>query len=434
MHDFLQIDARIVSHWILLIREEAESSGREQLLKVLVVGGAGYIGSHAVRECRRCGIQPVIFDNLSTGNALSVEGDDLIQGNLHSARDLRSTFESQAFDAVFHFAASCSVPESMENPALYYHNNVAGTLNLVDAMLAAGVHKLIFSSTAAVYGDPEETPIPEDHLKRPVNPYGESKLLVEKLLSAIAEKHPLRYIALRYFNAAGADPEGGIGEDHEQESHLIPLIFQTALGLRGTFKIFGTDYETPDGTCIRDFVHVTDIARAHLLALEKMDHLPRCAYNLGSSDGYSVQEVINEAQILSGVTIPVVEEARRDGDPPVLVASNELAGSELGWKPEHSELTEILQTAWKWHSSHPHGFGSPPESHSLGKAGSTELFGDVAVRLGLVSKSDVERALEDQRKEAATGADHKMIGMHMLEMGILSTSQLIEILKHYEQR
>lgn len=402
-------------------------------MKVLVVGGAGYIGSHAVRECLQRGIEPVVFDNLSTGNAPSVEGIDLIQGDLHSARDLKSTFESKKFDAVFHFAASCSVPESMQNPALYFHNNVAGTLNLVEAMLAAGVHKLIFSSTAAVYGDPQETPIPEDHPKSPVNPYGESKLLVEKILSAIAEKHPLRYVALRYFNAAGADPAGGIGEAHEQESHLIPLIFQTALGIRSTFKIFGTDYETPDGTCIRDFVHVTDIARAHLLALEKIDQLPRSAYNLGSSDGYSVQEVIDEAMTLSGISIPVIEEGRREGDPPVLVASNDLARTELGWSPEHSELTDILETAWKWHSANPHGYGGISGGAPGARESSTELFGDVAVRLGLVSKEDVERALEKQRKEAATGADHKMIGMHMLEMGILSTSQLIEILQHYEQ-
>lgn len=402
-------------------------------MRVLVVGGAGYIGSHAVRECRRAGLEPVVFDNLSTGNRESVEGVELIEGDLLDPRALRSTFENDAFDAVFHFAASASVPESVAKPALYYHNNVAGSLNLVHAMLEAGVERLIFSSTAATYGDPVEVPIPETHPTRPVNPYGASKLLVERMLTDISEKHPLRYIALRYFNAAGADLSGDIGEFHREESHLIPLVFHTALGKRELFKIFGNDYETPDGSCIRDFVHVTDIARAHLLALEILDEHPNQAINLGSSTGYSVREVIDESRrIVGDLPIRVEEAPRREGDPPVLVASNTRAREVLGWEPQLSELTTILETAWRWHYRHPDGYGmSAPAS---AERESSERFGDLAVRLGHVTEEDVERALERQQRESEDGRSHKLIGMHMLELGLLSTSQLIEILKKYESR
>jgi len=402
-------------------------------MRVLVVGGAGYIGSHAVRECRRAGLEPVVFDNLSTGNRESVEGVELIEGDLLDPRALRSTFENDAFDAVFHFAASASVPESVPKPALYYHNNVAGSLNLVHAMLEAGVERLIFSSTAATYGDPVEVPIPETHPTRPVNPYGASKLLVERMLTDISEKHPLRYIALRYFNAAGADLSGDIGEFHREESHLIPLVFHTALGKRELFKIFGNDYETPDGSCIRDFVHVTDIARAHLLALEILDEHPNQAINLGSSTGYSVREVIDESRrIVGDLPIRVEEAPRREGDPPVLVASNTRAREVLGWEPQLSELTTILETAWRWHHRHPDGYGmSAPAS---AERESSERFGDLAVRLGHVTEEDVERALERQQRESEDGRSHKLIGMHMLELGLLSTSQLIEILKKYESR
>ncbi len=403
-------------------------------MKVLVVGGAGYIGSHAVRECRRAGIEPVVFDNFSNGNRPSVDGVEVIEGDLLDPRTLRSAFENNQFDAVFHFAASCSVPESVAKPELYYHNNVAGSLNLVHAMLEAGVERLVFSSTAATYGDPEEVPIPEGHPTRPVNPYGASKLLVERMLSDISEKHPIRYIALRYFNAAGADLSGDIGEDHAEESHLIPLIFYTALGKREVFKIFGTDYHTPDGSCIRDFVHVTDIAQAHLLALDLIDVQPNQAINLGSSTGYSVREVIDEAMRVVGGKINIETAERRPGDPPVLVASNERARELLGWEPKFSELPMILESAWRWHRTHPNGYTSSGSTASEEQSGSTELFGDIAVRLGHVTEEDVARALERQKTEGEIGHAHKLLGMHMLELGILSTSQLIEILKYYENR
>ena len=403
-------------------------------MKVLVVGGAGYIGSHAVRECRRTGIEPVVFDNFSTGNRGAVAGVEVIEGDLLDPRTLTSTFENHKFDAVFHFAASASVPESVARPEMYYHNNVAGSLNLVHAMLEAGVERLVFSSTAATYGDPEEVPIPETHPTRPVNPYGASKLFVERMLADISEKHPLRYIALRYFNAAGADLSGDIGEDHAEESHLIPLVFYTALGKRDIFKIFGNDYETPDGSCIRDFVHVTDIAKAHLLALNVIDQHPNQAINLGSSTGYSVREVIDESQrVVGDLSINVAEAARREGDPPILVASNDRAKSILGWKPQLSELPMILETAWRWHRGNPNGYSSDRGAPAAAQK-STELFGDIAVRLGHVSEEDVARALERQTGEADVGHAHKLLGMHMLELGLLSTSQLIEILKYYENR
>jgi UDP-glucose 4-epimerase len=403
-------------------------------MKVLVVGGAGYIGSHAVRECRRSGIEPVVFDNFSTGNAPAIDGIETIEGDLLDPRTLRSAFENDRFDAVFHFAASCSVPESVAKPALYYHNNVAGTLNLVHAMLEARVGRLVFSSTAAVYGDPEEVPIPETHRTRPVNPYGASKLFVERMLADISERHPLRYIALRYFNAAGADLSGDIGEDHADEGHLIPLIFQTALGRRPHFRVYGTDYETPDGTCIRDFVHVTDIAKAHLQALDIIDEQPNQAINLGSSTGYSVREVIEEARRVVGLDIAVEDAERRPGDPPVLVASNERARAVLDWEPQLSELPMILETAWRWHRGHPNGYAGRGGGFAARDSRSTELFGDIAVRLGHVTDEDVARALERQKEEMEIGHAHKLIGMHMLEMGLLSTSQLIEILKYYENR
>ncbi|MFQ5654767.1 MAG: UDP-glucose 4-epimerase GalE [Planctomycetota bacterium] len=403
-------------------------------MKVLVVGGAGYIGSHTVRKCRRAGIEPVVFDNYSTGNAESVDGIERVTGDLLDPRSLCSVFENFHFDAVFHFAASCSVPESVDKPLLYYRNNVAGSLNLMHAMMEAGVERLIFSSTAAVYGNPTEIPISEDHDTLPVNPYGNSKLLVERTLKDISERHPLRYIALRYFNAAGADLPGDIGEDHREESHLVPLIFHTALGRRRLFKIFGNDYNTPDGTCIRDFIHVNDIARAHILALEKIEEYPNESFNLGTSEGYSVKEVVEESQQVIGMPISVVQCERRPGDPAVLVASNEKARARLGWEPENSDLRTILETAWKWHRTHPRGFEGSSSNLAERESRTTELFGDIAIRLGFVTDADVTRALERQQEEMEQGHQHKLIGMHMLEMGLLSTSQLIEILKYYEDR
>ncbi|MEE8142779.1 MAG: UDP-glucose 4-epimerase GalE [Planctomycetota bacterium] len=403
-------------------------------MKVLVVGGAGYIGSHTVRELRRAGMEPVVFDNFSAGNLESIKGVELVHGDLLDPRSIRAVMENFHFDAVFHFAAHCSVPESVQRPADYYRNNVGGTLNLINALLEAGVERLVFSSTAAVYGNPKEIPIPEQHSTEPVNPYGRSKLVVEQMLADICARHPLRYSALRYFNAAGADHAGDIGEDHKNESHIVPLVLLTALGRRQFFKIFGTDYETPDGTCIRDFVHVNDIAQAHILALEKLDDNPNQVYNLGSGEGYSVKELVQEAQRLVDLPISVVNAERRPGDPPVLVASNDKARQVLGWRPKYSDMEEILQTAWNWHRKHPEGFHSQYTPLAERESHTTQLFGDIAIRLGFLNEADVVKALERQTQEMEQGTQHKLIGMHLLEMGLLSTSQLIEVLKYYEEQ
>lgn len=288
-------------------------------MKVLIVGGAGYIGSHCVLESLRAGHEVVVLDDLRTGHRESIADVELVEGSLHQQNVLRSVFETHQFDAVFNLAASCSVPESVHNPALYYHNNLAATLNLATAMIEAGVNKLVHSSTAAVYGDPVVVPIPEDHPMHPVNPYGDSKRLIEMTLTEMAKSHDLKHICLRYFNAAGADASGLIGEDHRDESHLIPLLLQCALGHRQHFTIFGSDWDTRDGSCIRDFVHVTDIARAHLMALDRIEDLAGESVNLGSSTGASVREVVDVAKKVSGCDFEVREEGRRDGDPSVLL-------------------------------------------------------------------------------------------------------------------
>ncbi|MGE3163735.1 MAG: UDP-glucose 4-epimerase GalE [Planctomycetota bacterium] len=401
-------------------------------MKVLVVGGAGYVGSHAVRECVRRGVEVVVFDNYTTGNPQSVHGVERVSGDLMDPRSIRSVFENFRFDAVFHFASLSSAVESVREPALYYRNNVGGTLNLLHTMLDCRVQRLIYSSTAAVYGLPHQIPIHEDHPTEPTHPYGRSKALVESMLREVAATTNLRFASLRYFNAAGADPTGEIGEDHPRESHLIPSIFRAALTEGARVQIFGTDYDTPDGTCIRDFVHVSDIADAHLLALEHLDTHPNQVYNLGSAEGYSVREVIDEAQSLLDRPLRIVEAERRTGDPPVLVATNDKASRILRWQPRRSDLRTILETAWNWHRRHPRGYGAAAPQSEAGR--NAELFGDLAVRLEFVSEEDVQRALARQLAERDVGNQHKLIGMHMLEMGLLSTSQLIELLKYYEER
>lgn len=401
-------------------------------MKVLVVGGAGYVGSHTVRECARRGVDVVVFDNYTTGNPLSIRGAERVSGDLMDPRSVRSVFENFRFDAVFHFASLSSAVESVREPARYYRNNVGGTLNLLHTMLDCGVNRLVYSSTAAVYGVPHQIPIHEDHPTEPTHPYGRSKLLVENMLQEVAAVDDFRFASLRYFNAAGADRSGEIGEDHPRESHLIPSIFHAALNQNARVQVFGTDYDTPDGTCIRDFVHVADIARAHLLALERLDTHPNQFYNLGSAEGYSVREVIDEAQSLLDRPLRVVEAERRAGDPPVLVAANDKASRYLGWRPECSDLRGILESAWNWHRRHPRGYGAGTPKNDGGR--NAELFGDLAVRLEFVSDDDVQRALARQAAERDVGNQHKLIGMHMLEMGLLSTSQLIELLKYYEER
>ncbi len=327
-------------------------------MNILVTGGAGYIGSHVVEELKKSGFTPIVYDNLSTGHAAAVPEDvQLVEGDIHDVAFARHIMEQFFIDAVMHFAASSLVGESMENPAKYYFNNVEGTLHLLEAMRGAGVDRMVFSSTAAVYGEPEQVPICEDSKLLPTNVYGRSKLMIENMLADYDRAYEMKYVALRYFNAAGASLAGNIGEDHNPESHLIPLVLKTAQGVRRQVAVFGTDYPTADGTCVRDYIHVCDLAKAHVLALQ---HLLKGGasrvYNLGSENGFSVRQIIDSAKKITGVDFTVVEEARRAGDPAVLIASSAKIRQELGWQPEHSSVEEVMATAWNWHKQHPHGY------------------------------------------------------------------------------
>lgn len=316
-------------------------------MRILVTGGAGYIGGTVAQLLLDCGHQVVIYDNLSHGHRSMLPSQaEFVEGDLADRSRLEKILHAE-LDGVMHFAALIEAGESMRRPELYFRNNSASTLTLLEAMLAAGVNRLVFSSTAAVYGEPESTPIREDAPLRPTNTYGESKLLVERMLYWLNRIHGFRYASLRYFNVAGAIP--GRGEAHEPESHLIPLILDVALGRRASIKIYGQDYPTPDGTCIRDFIHVRDLAAAHLLAFDALEQHDRLIYNLGNGVGFSVRQVIESARRVTGHPIPVVEEPRRPGDPAVLIASSEKIEKELGWKTEYSELDTILETAWEWH-------------------------------------------------------------------------------------
>lgn len=316
---------------------------------IFVTGGAGYIGSHVAKELRRKGYRPLVYDNLSTGHQWAVSKDELAEGDLGDTSHLQQILHQEKPIAVMHFAASSIVSESVERPEFYFRNNVINTFNLLEAMLTSGVKYCIFSSSAAVYGNPHKVPIPEDHPLDPVNPYGEGKVCVEKALRWYEETHGFTYISLRYFNAAGADPEGELGEVHNPETHLIPRILAVALGKRPSIEIYGTDYDTPDGTCVRDYIHVTDLAQAHILALEVlMDGVSSRVYNLGNQRGFSVKEVVDVARGVTGHPIPTKESPRRPGDPPVLVASSERIKKELGWKPQYNDLRTIIETAWSW--------------------------------------------------------------------------------------
>lgn len=317
-------------------------------MNILVTGGAGYIGGTVALRLLSAGHNVLIYDNFCHGHLdLVPAGTQLIEGDIADRAKLDRVFREQKVNGVMHFAALIEAGESMKHPEIYFRNNTASTLTLLEAMLAAGVNRLVFSSTAAVYGEPERTPIEETAALAPTNAYGESKLLVEQMLTWINRIHGLRYASLRYFNVAGAVE--GRGEAHEPESHLIPLILDVALGRRQSIKIFGKDYPTPDGTCIRDYVHVGDLADAHILAFEALATRSRLIYNLGNGKGFSVREVVESARRVTGHSIPVVEEPRRPGDPAVLVASSKKIIEELGWKPQYSALDDIVRSAWTWH-------------------------------------------------------------------------------------
>ncbi|MBB6097607.1 UDP-arabinose 4-epimerase [Deinobacterium chartae] len=322
-------------------------------MKILVTGGAGYIGSHACKALAAAGYTPVTFDNLEYGHEWATQWGPFEHGDLQDPERLREVLQIHRPAAVMHFAAYTYVGESVQEPGKYYRNNVGGTLNLLEAMRETGVKIMVFSSTCATYGPPERLPLTEDHPQRPISPYGRTKLVVEGMLGDFEAACGLRWAALRYFNASGADPEGQIGEDHDPETHLIPLILDAAAGLRPAITVFGEDYDTPDGTAIRDYIHVTDLADAHVLALKRLlEGGPSAAYNLGNGQGFSVREVIQAAERVTGRPIPVEVGPRRAGDPPRLVGDATKARNELGWTPRYADLEVILQTAWNWHTRH----------------------------------------------------------------------------------
>lgn len=326
-------------------------------MKVLVTGGAGYVGSHAVRLLTKAGHDVWIFDNLVNGYKAATPPGRLLEGDLLDEARLAQVFSEQKFDAVMHFAALAYVGVSVTDPATYYRNNVVGTLNLLDAMRAAGVNKIVFSSTCATYGTPEKVPITEAEKQDPINPYGYTKLVIERAMDYYAHAYGLGFAALRYFNASGAAEDGSIGEDHKPETHLIPLILQVALGQRQEITVFGDDYPTPDGTCIRDYIHVDDLATAHLAALERLQPGKGMNLNLGTGAGASVMEVIDVCRRETGHAIPHKLAPRRAGDPAELVADASLARKTLDWTPKYVGIEPIVKSAWKWHKSHPHGYG-----------------------------------------------------------------------------
>jgi UDP-glucose 4-epimerase len=326
-------------------------------MAVLVTGGAGYIGSHAVAALAERGEEIVVVDNLQQGHREAVTGGKLYVGDLRDADFMETVFKENNIDAVIHFAANSLVGESMTNPAKYYHNNVYGTLCLLEKMIEHDVKKIVFSSTAATYGEPENVPIDEFDRTLPTNTYGETKLAMEKMMKWFDVAHGLKFVSLRYFNAAGAHASGKIGEDHSPETHLIPIVLQAALGQRPHISVFGDDYATPDGTCIRDYIHVSDLADAHVLAVDKLrEGADSAIYNLGNGQGFSVKEVIEIARTVTEREIKAVIEPRRAGDPATLVASSARARKELGWKPSRDNLEDIIRSAWNWHVNHPNGY------------------------------------------------------------------------------
>lgn len=327
-------------------------------MNVAVTGGAGYIGSHAVMELRKNGHEVLVLDNLSSGHAAAVEGVPLHTVDLSDFPALTQALDHCRADAVMHFAASINVGESVDDPEKYYHNNLVNTLTLLSAMRRCAVKHLVFSGSCAVYGIPDRVPITEDCPFHPISPYGKTKAMVEAILADYATAYGLKYASLRYFNASGAMPGGSIGEDHDPETHLIPLVIQAAMGQRDGITVYGDDYPTPDGTCVRDYVHVLDLASAHVKALEALGKKAPLIYNLGAGRGYSVREVIETVREVSGREVPVRMGARRPGDPPALVNDPQKVMDELQWEPQFTDLNHIVRTAWQWHSRHPEGFRS----------------------------------------------------------------------------
>jgi len=326
-------------------------------MPILVTGGAGYIGSHTVRELLKNNNEVIVLDNLEKGHKQAIEGIRLEIGDLRDKDFVNNVFTKNDISCVIHFAGYIEVGESVKEPLKYYHNNVISTLNLLSAMRDTGVRNIVFSSTAAVYGEPESTPITEEQNTKPTNPYGATKLCVENILKYAHRAHNIKYIALRYFNASGADESGEIGEAHQPESHLIPIVLQTILGKREKVMIFGDDYSTSDGTCVRDYIHVNDLADAHILAMNKLsDNCISNVYNLGNGRGFSVKQVIDTVKEVTGSNVEYAITDRRSGDPAILIASSDKAKRELGWHPQRQNLRTIVQTAWNWHKKHPEGY------------------------------------------------------------------------------
>ena len=326
---------------------------------ILVVGGAGYIGSHMAKYLSKKGYMPVVLDNLVLGHRRAVKYGPFFEGSMNDSSLLEKIFSDYPISAVMHFAAFCYVGESVEDPARYYQNNVANTLTLLEVMVEKKIGNFIFSSSCASYGEPVEIPMTEDHPQKPISPYGRTKLMVEQILDDFRTAYGLESVCLRYFNAAGADRDGELGEDHNPETHVIPLVLKTALGQRPVVDIFGDDYPTPDGTCIRDYIHIEDLAQAHLLALERLlEGLPGGLYNLGNAKGYSVKQVIEIARRITGKEIPARVVERRSGDPAVLISSSQKAMKDLGWMPQFPDLETIVETAWTWHKNNPDGYRS----------------------------------------------------------------------------
>ena len=332
-------------------------------MNVLVVGGAGYIGSHTVRLLKQSGHQVVVLDNLSTGFQAAIADTELVVGDMRDRQLVESALQKYSIDAVMHFAAFALVGESVTEPAKYYQNNVIGTLELLETMRACDVKRIVFSSTCATYGVPDKIPITEQTLQAPCNPYGFTKLVIERALDDYAKAYGFGFAALRYFNAAGASPEGGIGEDHDPESHLIPIVLQVALGQRENISIYGDDWPTPDGTCVRDYIHVDDLGDAHLRALERLEFGRGIKVNLGTGNGYSVRQIIDACREVTGHPIPAKVGPRRAGDPPALVADASQAFKQLGWEPKYKDPAAIIKTAWAWHQANPTGY--PNQQPSL---------------------------------------------------------------------